>query len=140
LRSASRGHEPLKGARLVIDETGVGRPVSDIFNSAGLLPTRIAIGFGLEPTQRSGDSYTVPKSVLISGLEAAMHCGTFKIAPEISAALIEELSDFQRKISKSGRSTWDARTGKHDDLVLAGAITLWWATNRGTSGSSELRI
>jgi hypothetical protein len=120
--------DPLKDAKLVIDETGVGRPVGDIFNSAGLYPTRVAIGSGLEETQRSGNSYTVPKSILISGLEAKMHVEEFKIAESISAALIDELADFQRKISESGRSTWGARTGANDDLILACAIGVWLAT------------
>jgi hypothetical protein len=113
--------EPPKGAKLVLDETGVGRPVADIFNTAGLNPTRIAIGSGLEVTQRDGNSFTVPKGHLISGLEAKMHCGEFKIAPSISAALLDELKD-QRKVSESGRATYDARSGAHDDLILSCAI------------------
>jgi hypothetical protein len=120
--------EPLKGAKLVLDETGVGRPVADIFNTAGLKPTRVAIGSGLEVTRRDGNSFTVPKGHLISGLEAKMHTGEFKIAPEISANLVEELKDFQRKVSESGRATYDARSGTHDDLILACAIGLWFAT------------
>jgi hypothetical protein len=126
--------EPLKGAKLVLDETGVGRPVADIFNTAGLRPTRVAIGSGLEVTRRDGDSFTVPKRHLISGLEAKMHTQEFKIAPSISAALVEELKDFQRKVSESGRATYDARSGAHDDLILACAIGLWFAMDR-TAGN-----
>ena len=117
--------EPLIGAKLALDETGVGRPVADIFNTAGLSPVRVAIGSGMEVTQRDGNSFTIPKGHLISGLEAKMHCGEFSI----SAALLDELKDFQRKVSESGRATWDARSGAHDDLILSCAIGLWLATN-----------
>jgi hypothetical protein len=132
--------EPFKGAQLVVDETGVGRPVADIFNVNGLKPIRIAIGSGLEVTQRSGNSFTVPKGLLVSGLEAKMHTGQFKIAAEIAGELQDELRDFQRKVSESGRSTYDARSGAHDDLILSCAITLWWATNETQSSVEHLRI
>lgn len=39
--------------------------------------------------------------------------------------LREELRDFRRHISTAGRYSYDARTGKHDDLVLAVALALW---------------
>jgi hypothetical protein len=39
--------------------------------------------------------------------------------------LREELKDFRRHISAAGRYSYDARVGKHDDLVLAVALGLW---------------
>jgi hypothetical protein len=44
--------------------------------------------------------------------------------------LHEELKDFRRHVTTAGRATYQARTGRHDDLVLAVAIALWWATER----------
>jgi hypothetical protein len=63
-----------------------------------------------------------------------MHCGEFKIAPSISAPLLEELKDFQRKVSESGRTQYDARSGALDDLILSCAIGLWFAM----SGDGEV--
>jgi hypothetical protein len=37
----------------------------------------------------------------------------------------DELQDFRRKLSDAGRVTYAARTGRHDDLVLAVAIAAW---------------
>jgi hypothetical protein len=34
-------------------------------------------------------------------------------------------------VSDAGRATYNARTGARDDLVLAVAIALWWATTSG---------
>ena len=45
-------------------------------------------------------------------------------------AIAEELKDFKRHLGAAGRATYQARIGKHDDLVLAVAIALWWATER----------
>jgi hypothetical protein len=130
---------PLVGAKLVIDETGVGRPVGDLMDQAGLRPKRVTITAGLETTQHGGNSWHVPKGILISGLDARLHTGELKIAAALSdaGALQEELKDFQRKVSETGRSTWSARTGAHDDLVLAVAIALWWATARVGEFSRE---
>ena len=38
-----------------------------------------------------------------------------------------ELLDFRRSVSAAGRSTYQARTGAHDDLVLSTVIAVWWA-------------
>jgi hypothetical protein len=123
------------GCRLIVDETGVGRAVADIFDTAGLRPTRVTITAGLETTQHGGNSWHVAKGTLISGLDARLHTGELKIAAALSdaGALQEELKDFQRKVSDAGRATYNARVGAHDDLVLAVAIALWWATSGGTT-------
>jgi len=120
---------PLTAAALVIDETGVGRAVGDIFDTAGLRPNRITITAGMETTQHGARAWHVPKAQLISGVDARLHTGELRIAAALrdAGALADELKDFQRKVSDAGRSTWAARTGKHDDLVLAVAIALWFA-------------
>lgn len=125
------GRPPLVGAKLVIDETGVGRPVGDLLDQAGLRPNRVTITAGLESTQHGGNSFHVPKGLLISGVDARLHTGELRIAAAIrdAPALQEELKDFQRKVSDAGRATYNARTGAHDDLVLAVAIALWFATS-----------
>ena len=39
----------------------------------------------------------------------------------------EERRDFQRHVTASGANTWLARSGKHDDIVLATSYGIWWA-------------
>jgi hypothetical protein len=57
-----------------------------------------------------------------------LHTGTLRFAAALSeaAAAKDELKDFRRKLSDAGRATYAARTGAHDDLVLAVAIACWW--------------
>jgi hypothetical protein len=126
---------PLNGAKLVVDETGVGRPVCDLFEQAGLRPARVTITGGLEQTQTGSRSYHVPKGVLISALEARLHTGELKIAAALTdaPALQSELEDFQRKVNEAGRPSYNARQGAHDDLVLSCAIALWYAVTRPSS-------
>ena len=117
---------------LVIDETGVGRAVADIFDNAGLRPLRVTITAGSEQTQHSGRAWHVPKQVLISTLDARLHTGELKFAAELGEAstMQDELKDFRRKVSAAGRYSYEARVGKHDDLVLAVAIGLWSLVGR----------
>lgn len=136
------GREPLIGATFALDYTGCGRPVADQFQRAGLRPQKVLITAGNEVTTHSGDTHHVPKSFLVSGQESRMHSGELKIAAELteSPALKEELRDFGRKVSESGRVTYNARAGAHDDLILAICIALFMATNKPTVHQEELRI
>lgn len=126
---------------LVIDQTGVGAAVGDIFDVAGLRPVRISITAGKEATRQPA-GWHCAKSILISGLDAALHLKTLRIAAKLSdaGALQEELKDFQRSVSAAGRATYAARVGKHDDLVLAVAIAIFAATNRNGFTQEELRL
>lgn len=112
---------------LVIDETGVGRPVGDMFVMFGLRPTRVTITAGENQTPQASARWHVAKGLLISNLDARLHLGELKIATDLpeADALREELRDFRRHVSAAGRYSYEARTGKHDDLVLAVAIALW---------------
>jgi len=115
------------GCAFVIDNTGVGRAVGDLFDDAGMRPTKVTITAGNEQTRIDDNRWHVPKGILISTLDARLHLGELRIAAGLTEAgpLAEELKDFQRKVSAAGRSTWEARVGKHDDLVLAVALALW---------------
>lgn len=117
---------------LVIDETGVGRAVGDIFNHAGMNPIRVTITAGSEQTAHGLQSWHVPKQVLISTLDARLHTGELRFAAELleAGAMQDELKDFRRKVSTAGRYAYEARVGKHDDLVLAVAIGLWAVVGR----------
>jgi hypothetical protein len=116
---------------LIIDETGVGRAVGDIFVQAGMRPQRVTITAGNEETAAHGfNRWSVAKTILISRLDAALHTGDLRIAQELreTGPLIEELKNFQRSVSAAGRAIYGARVGMHDDLVLAVSLATWWAT------------
>jgi hypothetical protein len=122
---------PLRsGVEIVVDQTGVGAAVADLFDRAGLHPVRVVIGAGFEAVRHAERKWVVPKSELISGLDARLHAGELRIAKELSEAtvLADELRDFRRLVSEAGRASYSARAGKHDDLVLSVAIALWWLT------------
>src|SRR5216683_3150394 len=116
------------GAQLAIDFNGVGRPVFDMFRYAGISPTGVLITGGTAETQ-DGQICSVPKLSLISRLQALLHEGRLRIHREIpdAAALVRELQDFRVEFTAAGHITFNARVGRHDDLVLALAIAVWVA-------------
>jgi hypothetical protein len=122
---------PLTKATLVVDQTGVGRPVVDLFRKAGLKPIGVTITAGDSTTREKlqPDDWHVAKLTLVSRLQAALHSGDLKIAADLpeTAALVSELQDFKATFTQTGYARFGAREGKHDDLVLATAIALWWS-------------
>jgi len=117
---------------IVVDATGVGTPVVDLFRSermkADLKTAQITSG--ADETHENG-TYRVPKRNLVSVIQVPLQQGRLKVAsmlPEAST-LAGELQNFQvRVISDSASDTYGAwREGTHDDLVLAVALALWAA-------------
>jgi hypothetical protein len=127
------GRPPLRGnAELVIDFTGVGRPVFDMFQVRGVTPIGVTITAG-DAVTHEGLTWRVPKLILISRVQALLHDGRLKIHKGLpdAPALVAELQDFKAEVTDSGYWRFGARSGKHDDLVLAVAIALWRAHGVG---------
>ncbi len=119
----------LAEATLVVDATGVGRPVVDLLRAASLELTAATITGGAKVTE-DGWSIHVPKRDLVGALQVHLQTGALKIAwglPE-AETLVRELLNFKVKITDAGNDTYGAwREGSHDDLVLATALAAWWA-------------
>lgn len=122
-------HPDLAGATLVVDGTGVGRAVTDLFKPLGRRLCPVTIHAGEQVTEAEG--YTrVPKRDLVGCVQVALQEGRLKVASALPEAdtLIRELLEFRVTLTDSGRDTYGApdwRAGAHDDLVLALALALW---------------
>jgi hypothetical protein len=121
----------LEKSRLVIDQTGVGRAVVDLFREvvvrSKLIPINITAGNHPHPAE-SGPGWNVPKKELVGTLQVLLQEQRLKIAAALpeTKTLIQELSNFQVKITASANETFGAwREGTHDDLVLALACAAW---------------
>jgi len=128
---------PLNGrCDFAIDQTGCGAAVGDLFDQREPKPIRIVITAGFEPVKHGPRKWAVPKSSLISNLDARLHTGELRFAPALLEAenMKAELADFRRHVSTAGRSLFEARSGAHDDLVLAVSLALWRATGGGKRG------
>ena len=123
---------PLVGkVQLVVDATGVGRPVLDIFRKAQLGHGVIGISIhGGDNVSREPAvaGYRVPKRDLVSNLQLLFQTRRLKISKDLPEAeiLVQELRSFRVQITESGNDTYGAwRSGEHDDLVLAVSLAAW---------------
>ena len=131
-RLKAEGHE----VRLVVDQTGVGRPVVDMLREAQLSPIAITITGG-DTVTREGSAVRVPKRDLVSTVAILLQSERLKIAKGLPEAqtLVDELLAFKVSITTTGHDRYGNDVGMwrenpHDDLVLAVALATWYGENR----------
>lgn len=115
---------------LVVDATGVGRPIVEMLREEGLDPLSIWITGG-DSVTRDGREYRVPKRELASTVQALLQSGRLKFARDLPLrdVLTDELQKFRAKISiDTGETSFEHwRERDTDDVVLALACALWHA-------------
>ncbi len=120
----------MQGATLVVDQTGVGAPVVDLFRQAGLSPAAVMIHGGDKTIHDSG-SWRVPKRDLVGCLQVLLQNGKLKISSKLKLGVIlqQEMLNFKVKIdpitAHDSYSAW--READHDDLVLCVALAAWYS-------------
>jgi hypothetical protein len=127
---AIAGRKTLAGSPLVVDQTGVGRPVVDMLRRAVGVVVPVTITGGRKVTQKADGSYRVPKKELVTRLQVVLQSRRMQIARRLpeAATLVRELQAFQIRITAAANETFGTwRQGEHDDLVLAVALACWWA-------------
>jgi hypothetical protein len=133
--------------RLVIDSTGCGAPVAEMFSAA----LRNIPSVEMHTVSiTSGESFSnvtnltrvnlvargvwrVSKSQLIGSIRVVLEQRRFKVSPdpdtgkpiEHAAVLIRELQAFREKLTEAGNTTWEARQGAHDDLILSACLPIF---------------
>lgn len=121
---------------LVVDATGVGRPVVDLLAAAladldcELIAVMITAGQGANFALRDdgAQEWHVPKAFLVSAVQILLQDGRLNIARGLAeaATLQAELKNFRMKFTKSANAMYEAwRDGDHDDLVLCVAMPVW---------------
>jgi hypothetical protein len=120
---------------LVVDGTGVGRPVVDLLRQAkpGCPIIAAVITSGQRETRIDG-YYGIPKRDLMVGLQVLLQQGELQIAAGLKygPALAEEMAAMEVKVTSAGREQFGAwREGTHDDLVFAVALACWGSKKGG---------
>lgn len=123
---------------LIVDQTGVGRPVTDMLRAAKLRPKAAVVTGGDTPSQE-GNEYRVPKRDLVSSAQVLLQSKRLTIASSLplAQALVSELLAFKATITLSRENSsappepWRERT--HDDLVLAVALAAWYGESSRTT-------
>lgn len=129
---------------LVLDRTGVGRAVGDLFSEAELdLDLQlVSIHGGDTVTQDPHGGWRVPKRDLVGAVSVVLENDRLDVPAQLTeaATLKAELKNFRARIGANGHDSYGAgddwREGNHDDLVLAVALSLWWG-ERGNGAGFE---
>jgi hypothetical protein len=130
---------PLLGCTLVVDTTGVGRPVLETLRGANL-PAGIRgvlITSGHHESRDDEGLYHVPKKVLVSTVRVLLQGHRLGIVGnlDLSETLAKELANFRVKITAAGNEVYESwRERDHDDLVLATALAAWMAERTPPNG------
>ena len=118
--------------QLVVDATGVGRPVLDLMRRADLDPFGVTITGGGGETVEKRDA-RVAKRLLANTVAVALDTGrlTFPAPGEHRDTLRRELSAFRVTVNANQNETFESWREKfHDDLVRAAALAVWWGSRQ----------
>ncbi len=126
---------------LVIDGTGVGGPVFDLYDEAGLDPLKIVFTSGESISVQSGvragsskfgliQGYGVPKSDLVGVLVVAMEQGRMIRASDVPYKQ-QEMEQYQNFVGRINEKTKYVKFGNaqdeiHDDIIVADAMAVWY--------------
>lgn len=131
-----RGRIRTVAPTLIVDETGVGRAIVDMFERA-IKPMRDTCP-SLEPVtihggrnsgrSEDGRGWSVSKIDLIGAVQAVMGEGRLRIVRSLQHAdtLRREFQDYRVRIAPTGHESFDARSGQHDDIVIALGMCIWY--------------
>lgn len=116
---------------LLIDSTGVGRPVLErlqflIPRARGIF---ITAGQGSSVDPKDPRNHRVGKKVLISTLQIAASQRRLDVPENLKLGRVfkDELRNYDYKQNPvTGYVSTGARSGKHDDLVLSVAMSIWY--------------
>lgn len=113
---------------LVVDASGVGRPVIEMMRDAGLSPVAITSTGGQKVRHDWQTGINVPKKLLVSNLRALLEQGRIRWPADLPLlkTFEHELRTFKGKETASGGETAAAEQSRgHDDLVMAVALAAW---------------
>lgn len=132
---------PERRGPLIVDGTGVGRPVLDVFRQRGvpgIVPVTITAGH--EATRSDDGGWHVPKKELVAAVQVLLQSRRLVIASGLAeaATLSAELMNFRVKITAAANETFGTwREGDHDDLLLSVAMACWYG-ERHTLGPYKI--
>src|SRR5262249_45317282 len=76
---------PYQGhSKLIVDRTGVGRAVFDMFGVGGLKPVGVTITAGVDAIKASWHDWRVPKRDLVAAIQVPLGEGRLKIAAALA--------------------------------------------------------
>ncbi len=113
--------------KFLLDATGVGVAINDMFRAKGTRPIAITITPGNGIT-RIGPDVHLGKARLIGKFLGAFDAGKVHVNPNmpIWPRVEQEMLAFRAEMSDQGRVKFDASEGENDDMLFALAMAVWY--------------
>lgn len=135
----------VKGSRVGVDYTGVGRPVYDILREARppvmLYPMLTTSGHAIT-FDKATREYHVPKVEQVSLLQLLLQADLLAWHESLpnAAKLADQLAKYRVKITKSKNEVFGAMSGTNDDLVSAVMTACWLGEQVGDADPSGITV
>lgn len=115
---------------LIVDYTGVGRPVVDLFRQKHLNPVALSITGGIKTNWVTKTEVNVPKKDIVTYLQLVLQNKRLAIAHDLPLlrTLTQEFLSFQLKIRDNPMavtSSYGGAYGINDDIVMSMGIAVW---------------
>ncbi len=129
----------VKGSKVGVDYTGVGRPVYDLLAEARppviLYPMLTTSGNTITFDKYTRE-YHVSKVEQVSFLQILLQADLLNWHPKLTMAekFAEQLKKYRVKITKAKNETFGAMSGTNDDLVSAVMTACWLGEQVGDAG------
>lgn len=130
---------------LLLDVTGVGRGVLDLFKQAKVRCVAVTMHGGFSTTQH-GAEWHVPKKELVFRLTSLAQARPVRLALgerlPFAAEVRQEMATFTAKLNPATASESFAawREQDHDDLLIALALCAWWGETIGKNRASTFPV
>lgn len=112
---------------LLMDTTGIGVAVADLLRERRLTPTLVTLTGTDRVVQHDDKTLSVGKAALVSRLQVLLQAKRLHQPDTVEADILDaELADYQVEFSEAGHASFNARSGQHDDLVIALGLSLGW--------------
>jgi hypothetical protein len=127
-----KDEEKCGGTDVLLDLTGSGRAIVELFERAEINPIEVRIvGAGVTEEKVKNGPWRIPKVELIGALRVLYEAGRLKMAKDLDLVptLLEEFRAVKMRpprIDPNDPESW--REGQFDDLILAVALAAWRAS------------
>lgn len=113
---------------MIVDYTGVGRPIVDLLREENLSIIAANITSGSTPNWKNRREVSIPKKDIISSLQVVFQSKRIKIAYNIKLFedIKKEFINFKAKTSNVGRRSFSASGSHHDDIVMSIGLAIWY--------------
>lgn len=121
---------------MIVDYTGVGRPIVDLFRESNIDVVALNIIGGNSVNWNNDKQVNVPKKELISSLQIVLQEKRIRIADDVYHLedLKREFINFRGSFTSHGNAKFGGIIGSHDDIVLSIGLPIWFGEhsyNRG---------